>query len=165
MIASKNLNDLKPAPKEKILALINAAKKELNIDTAITSTYRDKDYQNFLYAQGRTQAGKIVTNARGGESYHNYGFAADLFPTINGQALTDAQYSSFVAIAKRFGLTWGGNFSNIFDKPHFQLSDPAIASLIAIEKKKNNLSSSTPTTNIIFIAATAIIFYFILKKK
>lgn len=33
--------------------------------------------QDELYAQGRTKPGNIVTNARGGDSWHNYGLAAD----------------------------------------------------------------------------------------
>jgi hypothetical protein len=33
--------------------------------------------QDALYAQGRTRKGLRVTNAKGGQSYHNYGLAAD----------------------------------------------------------------------------------------
>lgn len=36
--------------------------------------------QDKLYAQGRTTGGSIVTNARGGQSMHNYGLAVDLAP-------------------------------------------------------------------------------------
>ena len=38
-------------------------------------TYRSFDEQNHLYAQGRTKPGKIVTYAKGGQSYHNFGLA------------------------------------------------------------------------------------------
>jgi peptidoglycan L-alanyl-D-glutamate endopeptidase CwlK len=41
-------------------------------------TLRTIAEQNELYAQGRTKAGKIVTNAKGGQSYHNYGLAFDI---------------------------------------------------------------------------------------
>ncbi|GAA3318342.1 hypothetical protein GCM10020331_020730 [Ectobacillus funiculus] len=34
--------------------------------------------KNSLYAQGRTTSGSIVTNARGGQSNHNFGVAVDL---------------------------------------------------------------------------------------
>ncbi|MED0738884.1 M15 family metallopeptidase, partial [Aneurinibacillus thermoaerophilus] len=43
----------------------------------ITQGYRSIAEQNELYAQGRTKPGKIVTNAKGGTSYHNYGLALD----------------------------------------------------------------------------------------
>ena len=41
-------------------------------------TLRTIKEQNDLYAQGRTKPGKIVTNAKGGQSYHNYGLAIDI---------------------------------------------------------------------------------------
>src|SRR5699024_11562486 len=37
--------------------------------------------QNALYAQGRTKQGKIVTNARTGQSHHNYGVSFDMIIT------------------------------------------------------------------------------------
>ena len=43
-------------------------------------TFEDQDK---LYAQGRTKPGQIVTNARGGDSLHNYGLAADY--VLDGQ--------------------------------------------------------------------------------
>ena len=36
--------------------------------------------QTALYAIGRTSPGKVVTKARAGESYHNYGLAFDWVP-------------------------------------------------------------------------------------
>lgn len=41
------------------------------------SGYRPIPEQDGLYAQGRTKPGLIVTNARGGQSYHNQGIALD----------------------------------------------------------------------------------------
>lgn len=38
---------------------------------------RTWEQQDALYQQGRSLPGKRVTNARGGESLHNYGFGAD----------------------------------------------------------------------------------------
>jgi peptidoglycan L-alanyl-D-glutamate endopeptidase CwlK len=40
--------------------------------------------QDALYAMGRTAPGKIVTNVKGGYSYHNYGMAVDCVPSIHG---------------------------------------------------------------------------------
>lgn len=42
-----------------------------------TSGFRSVADQDALYAQGRTKPGKVVTNARGGQSYHNFGLAID----------------------------------------------------------------------------------------
>lgn len=43
----------------------------------LVSGLRDLAEQDAKYAQGRTAPGKIITNARGGFSAHNYGTAAD----------------------------------------------------------------------------------------
>ena len=41
-------------------------------------TLRTFAEQDALYAQGRTKPGKIVTNAKGSQSYHCYGLAVDI---------------------------------------------------------------------------------------
>src|SRR5258708_7675554 len=46
----------------------------------VTQGLRTWDQQNLLYAQGRTEPGKIVTNAPGGFSAHNFGYAVDIVP-------------------------------------------------------------------------------------
>jgi len=51
-------------------ALIEACVAQ-GITIAITEAYRSIERQNQLYAQGRTTPGKIVTNAKGGQSYPN----------------------------------------------------------------------------------------------
>ena len=72
-----------------------------------------------IYAQGRTAPGKKVTKARPGESWHNYGVAADLCfkgpvpfpnpdPKISPQGA--ALWGDFGAIAKDFGFVWGGDW-------------------------------------------------------
>jgi peptidoglycan L-alanyl-D-glutamate endopeptidase CwlK len=48
----------------------------------ITQGLRTWEEQDTLYAQGRTARGKIVTQARGGYSHHNFGLAVDLCPVF-----------------------------------------------------------------------------------
>ena len=43
-----------------------------------THTFRTFAEQKELYAQGRTKAGGIITQAKEGFSYHNYGMAIDI---------------------------------------------------------------------------------------
>ncbi|BBP87504.1 hypothetical protein BsIDN1_11220 [Bacillus safensis] len=62
--------------KESAIEMIKQAYKE-GIFVQITSGYRSFAEQNKLYSQGRTAPGKIVTNAKGGQSNHNYGLAID----------------------------------------------------------------------------------------
>jgi peptidoglycan LD-endopeptidase CwlK len=116
-----NLNLLKP--KVKALALeLQKKSKAIGIDIIFTSTLRTKVEQDNLYARGRTEPGKIVTNARGGESLHNYGVAFDVCPIIHGKAVwNDATLFNKVGkIGKEIGLAWGGDFAKFPDKPHFQ---------------------------------------------
>lgn len=44
----------------------------------VTSAKRSMEEQERLYAQGRTKPGAIVTNAKPGQSAHNYGRAIDV---------------------------------------------------------------------------------------
>lgn len=78
--------------------------------------------QDALYAQGRTEPGNRVTNARGGQSWHNYGLGADVvFSTANGQPSwpENGNWTRYGQIAQSNGLTWGGNWRNP-DRPHVE---------------------------------------------
>jgi peptidoglycan LD-endopeptidase CwlK len=101
-----------------------------------TFTLRTIAEQNKLFAQGRTSIGKIVTKARGGHSYHNYGLAIDivLIKDVNGdgnyeKAVWDTKsdfdgdgksdWMEVVQIFKEYGWEWGGDWKFV-DAPHFQ---------------------------------------------
>lgn len=122
MIASRKLEDLLPvvrAKVEKFIALCKGAEIEL----LITSTYRDNESQDELYAQGRTQPGRIVTNAKGGQSYHNYRCAVDVVPMLNGKPCWDAKnpiWQRVGAYGKAAGLEWAGEWKRFKEYPHFQ---------------------------------------------
>ena len=90
-------------------------------------TYAEQDA---LYAQGRTKPGKRVTNARGGQSNHNFGLAVDVCPFRNGKPDWDAPHSVWQQIgdAGKFeGLEWGGDWTSLVDLPHLQLSGLTLA--------------------------------------
>ena len=53
---------------------------QTGIQPLIYCGFRSFEEQNALYAIGRGKPGKIVTKARAGESYHNYGLAFDWVP-------------------------------------------------------------------------------------
>lgn len=109
--------------------------------------------QNELYAQGRTKPGKIVTNAKGGQSYHNYGLAVDIvllwdkdgngtFETAVWDTKTDfdgdkkSDWMEIVAIFKRYGWEWGGDWK-FSDPPHFQKTfGKSIADLLKLHDAK-----------------------------
>lgn len=73
------MNELLP----KVQEATNLWLKELGkqgLKVKILSTYRAKEEQDKLYAQGRTEKGNIVTYAKGGQSFHNYRVALDFAP-------------------------------------------------------------------------------------
>lgn len=101
-------------------ALVHTAAR-MGITIVATSGFRSYDEQNKLYAQGRNAPGKIVTNARGGQSGHNFGIAVD-FTVFNGPVpiWESPDYSLVGGLGKSLGLSWGGDWSNP-DEPHFYL--------------------------------------------
>jgi peptidoglycan L-alanyl-D-glutamate endopeptidase CwlK len=68
--------------------------------------YRSNEDQEKLYKQGRSTKGNKVTNARAGQSFHNYGRAIDFVPVRNGESSWDdtASYLKAQRIGKEFGL-------------------------------------------------------------
>lgn len=97
------------------------------LDMRVDSGYRSFTEQDGLYAKGRTKPGSRVTNARGGESWHNYGVAADIvFNDANGRSSwpDGGEYtklwSRYGEIAEGNGLEWGGNWTSIQDRPHIE---------------------------------------------
>jgi len=70
----------------------------------------------------RTYAGKIVTNARGGYSNHNFGIAFDIGIFDGTKYIEESpQYKAAGTIGVSLGLDWGGNWKTIEDQPHFEL--------------------------------------------
>jgi len=87
----------------------------------VSQALRTIEEQNKLYAKGRTTAGGIVTNARGGSSYHNYGLAFDVVLIKNGGVVWKGpDYAKLGQIGKKYGFEWGGDWTSFKDKPHFQ---------------------------------------------
>lgn len=102
-----------------------AACAAAGLPVVVACTYRSIEEQNATYAQGRTQPGRIVTNARGGQSLHNTRRALDVYPLIGGKlAGTDTSqarelWAQLGAIGKAAGFVWGGDWK-MRDFPHFE---------------------------------------------
>lgn len=123
MINSRKLEDLLPEAAAKCAAFIDACAAQ-GIDILITSTYRDMESQAALYAQGRTLPGKKVTNAKPGDSYHNWRCAFDFVPIVGGKAIwnDDDLWNRCGNIAESLGLDWGGAWQRFPDRPHCQFT-------------------------------------------
>ncbi len=107
------------------LKVIEQAYKE-GINAQISEGYRSAARQNALYRQGRTTGGKVVTNARAGQSWHNYGVAIDYFLTSKDgrRAIwtVNAKWRRVAAIAHSYNMEWGGVWKSFVDYPHLQMT-------------------------------------------
>ena len=122
MISSRSIDDLLPPVKERAKKFLEDCRHQ-GIDLLVTSTYRDAESQNLLYAQGRTSGGRIVTRAKGGESFHNYRCALDVVPLVNGKPDWDGTHDIWGrvgAIGKANGLDWAGDWKQFRELAHFQ---------------------------------------------
>lgn len=79
---------------------------------------RTFEHQDRLYAQGRTLPGGIVTNARSGESPHNYGMATDWVIWDEQEKPVwikkdDPRWEVFVEAVKAVKLKAGADFGDV----------------------------------------------------
>ena len=131
---------LHPKLRDEAFALYDDIVAELKGKAAcrFSHTLRTFAEQDALYAQGRTKKGKKVTNAKGGQSYHNYGLAVDIVLLIDndGDGIHEtaswdekgdydsdrkSDWMEIVAIFKRYGWEAGIDW-HFRDAPHFQKS-------------------------------------------
>ena len=121
MINSRDLDDLEPVTQLKCRQFIGKC-KEVGLDVLITSTYRDYESQDALFARGRTAPGKRVTNAEGGQSVHNFRVAFDFVPIVEGKAMWEDSklFERCGKIAESCGLEWAGRWKGFKELAHCQ---------------------------------------------
>lgn len=121
MLNSREIDRLRPDVAyncRKWLDLCEAA----GLNVLITQTVRDKEYQEYLYAQGRTRPGSVVTNGRT-PTFHadTAGLAFDFCKNVKGHEYDDnAFFHKAAALAKGMGFSWGGDWKSFVDMPHIQ---------------------------------------------
>lgn len=138
-MASKSIEDLQPVARTKFKRWL-ADCEIAGINVLVYCTLRDAKEQNELYKVGRTvkgtgvttkkPMGNTVTNAKGGDSLHQYGVAIDCVPLYNGKALwngdlpstpqDDKLYEKMAVLAKKHGIEWSGSWKTFPEKAHFQ---------------------------------------------
>jgi peptidoglycan L-alanyl-D-glutamate endopeptidase CwlK len=146
-MASRSIGDLDPGTQVLCNRHLDRCRRDTElrrrgVDVILTCTHRDDDEQNRLYAQGRTAPGRIVTNAKAGQSAHNRktpqgkpaSKAYDVALIVNGKALwaddpatPENEMELWELVGQHgvaAGLKWYGTPGARFpEKPHFQ--DPA----------------------------------------
>ena len=140
------INTLHPEIRDSVTKMLQNLKKD-GITVEITLAYRSYEEQDALYSQGRnekgevTDASKVVTNAKGGQSYHNFGLAFDL--TVydkDGKKDWNKDSDSWkkvIAEEKEQGFEAGAEWTDFPDLPHFQNTFGFMPRALREKKEKN----------------------------
>lgn len=121
MLNSRDISLLRPDVEANCRRWI-ALCQENGLNVLVTNTVRDNEYQEYLYHQGRTRDGKIVTHSMI-PTFHSVdaGLAFDFCKNVKGHEYDDIQFFERAgAIAKKIGFTWGGDWRTFPDRPHIQ---------------------------------------------
>lgn len=105
------------------LVVFEAELLKRNIRAVPVHGFRSLEEQAALYAKGRTAKGPRVTNAKPGQSAHNYGLAMDYVPFVGRRTynVKPLWWVKFGMAARAAGLEWGGSWKRFIDRPHVQM--------------------------------------------
>lgn len=140
----------------------------------ITFTLRTMEEQDALYAQGRESLSEVnkkrsiaklqpisasenkkVTNAKAGDSFHNYALACDIVLIIDGKTASwdtkadwdgdkQSDWMEVVVLFKKYGWKWGGDWTSFKDMPHFEKTfNNTISTLKSKYSNKQFISGTT----------------------
>lgn len=119
MLNSRDLTLLRDDVEQNVKKFLELCEAQ-GLKVLVTQTVRDDEYQNYLYQQGRTRPGSIVTNSQR-TTFHGAGLAFDICKNVKGQEYSDSDFfKKCGAIGEKLGFTWGGNWTRFTDMPHFQ---------------------------------------------
>jgi peptidoglycan L-alanyl-D-glutamate endopeptidase CwlK len=146
---SRLLSDLHPSVQAMAQVFLSGCAAK-GLDVLITCTHRTGAEQDALYAQGRTKPGKVVTNAKAGQSSHNFtmggkpaSLAFDIVPLrhgkpvwgISGNGMDDNPaddekddlelWQNIRAVAEKAGLSSASRWVKMREWPHFEHPDAA----------------------------------------
>lgn len=142
-VTSDRIAKSHPKVRQELLTIVNEVDLVLSgkADMRAVQVLRTIEEQNALFNQpwdhkDNDGDGKIdesdekVTNAKGGQSYHNFGLALDFCLMVDGKVSWDmgkdwdadgkSDWGEVVAVFKKYGWEWGGNWTSMKDYPHFQ---------------------------------------------
>ncbi len=132
-VTQQRIEKLHPLIRDEVTKIIEECNKALTgkAKVRITQGLRTMKEQADLYSLGRTKPGQKVTNAKPGQSIHNYGLAVDICLLIDGKVASwdtakdwdndrVADWYECVKIFAKYGWDWGGNWKRFKDLPHFE---------------------------------------------
>lgn len=149
---TRDIEALREEMRPLVLTVVDRCWREAGFRLLIYSTERDLGIQNKLYRRGRSRRSinlkclrlisrgypelgralyyttpqrqtRKVTNAAGGESWHNWQEAADGVPLVGGKPLwstSHPEWMEYGRIAEEVGLFWAGRWKRFREFPHIQ---------------------------------------------
>lgn len=115
----RDVSELAPNAQLAIRAFFYECSKS-GINVFVTETYRSQGRQNYLYEQGRSRSGSVVTWTK--SSRHTSRLAWDIAVCPPNSLYDVATLVRAGAIARKLGITWGGDWKSNIDRPHFEVS-------------------------------------------
>jgi len=122
------IDSLHPLIREEVQRLVDHINTKVltgSVKMLVTQGLRTFEEQDALFNKKPK-----VTNAKGGQSIHNYGLAFDFCLAEGRRTIWDVakdfdgdknpDWMEVVKVFKDAGYTWGGDFRSISDKPHFE---------------------------------------------
>ena len=126
-VTAERIAKLHPSVRVEVTEIINECNQVLTgrAKVRISQGLRTNAEQDKLFNQRPK-----VTNAKGGQSIHNYGFAVDIVLIIDGKTASwdtvkdwdndrVSDWNEVVAVFKKNGWNWGGDWKSFKDLPHF----------------------------------------------
>lgn len=123
----------------RLASMFIVMKQQHGYDMVMIEGHRSAERQNSLSSG--------VTQAKGFQSFHQYGLAADCAFMKNGKLMTDPSdpwtlkgYKLMGEVAKSVGLVWGGNWT-FKDYGHTELRTPQAMYAMSMARKGNYRNS------------------------
>lgn len=156
-ISLQKANQLHPHIKQRVIDTVNYINEKILTEEAkvrVAQGLRTFAEQDALYAQRPK-----VTNAKGGQSIHNYGLAIDIVLIINGKEASwdtkkdwdkdqQSDWMEVVQVLKKQGFSWGGDWRTFKDMPHFEDTKGLTLNQIQTKYKNKDFIKGTNFINI-----------------
>lgn len=124
---SRKWDKLNPRYKQRLLMVFKIMKEQYGYELVLLEGYRSPERQNMLSGNPNT------SRARGYQSYHQFGLAADVAFKRNGKVVISERdpwamrgYELYGEVAESVGLTWGGRWKSIKDFGHTEYRMPGL---------------------------------------
>lgn len=126
-LVDRKWDKINPRYKQRLLMVFKIMKERYGYDLVLLEGYRSPERQNLLSGNPNT------TRAKGYQSYHQFGLAADVAFKRNGKVVISERdpwamrgYELYGDVAESVGLTWGGRWKSIKDFGHTEYRMPGL---------------------------------------